>query len=295
VPITLALEDLKVRVSETVSYVLAGIPADGSSDRVVFSRTQVIVVRNSAPPASRSRGGGNPAEQAVVAAIQGLQRAQREIVDRAQALENEAATPARRESLTRIETDQRTVRNDAASVTETYSQILRPEHIALLNEARTEMQNAEQAWQREQPAIATPAAVRALAALTKLLEEGGLGDGPGGGGNNPGQASDYSTTMNNAFTLASSPEIVGATNAAGIPPPPGPNAEPREIREYAGLLSDRIGGLIQLAEEAERQAKRKEVLTTANPAEAPPSYRPAVADYFEKLARERPASPGASP
>jgi hypothetical protein len=73
----------------------------------------------------------------------------------------------------------------------------------------------------------------------------------------------------------------------GLPPPPGPGSRLKDIREYAGMLSQRIDGLIQQAEAAQNQRKRAQVLTTANPSEAPPAYRPAVEDYLEKLARDR--------
>ncbi|MEO6567963.1 MAG: hypothetical protein ABIO94_04310, partial [Opitutaceae bacterium] len=80
---------------------------------------------------------------------------------------------------------------------------------------------------------------------------------------------------------------IPAQIAVGVPPPPGPGSRLREIREYAGMLSQRIDGLIEQANAAESQRKRAQVLTTANPSEAPPAYRPSVEDYFEKLARDR--------
>ena len=64
----------------------------------------------------------------------------------------------------------------------------------------------------------------------------------------------------------------------------------RIILDYAAVLSDRVSGLVRLTAEAPREANRAQVLTTANPAEAPPAYRAAVADYFEALARDRSAS-----
>ena len=77
--------------------------------------------------------------------------------------------------------------------------------------------------------------------------------------------------------------------SGGVPPPPGPGSRLKEIREYAGRLSQRIDGLIEQATAAENQRKRAQVLTTANPSEAPPAFRPSVEDYFEKLARDRAA------
>jgi hypothetical protein len=47
--------------------------------------------------------------------------------------------------------------------------------------------------------------------------------------------------------------------------------------------------LIGLTTTATREAKRTQVLTTGKPSEAPPAYRPAVAEYFEALAQDRPA------
>jgi hypothetical protein len=310
VPISLSMDDFKVRLNDMVSYVLTATPTGGSATEIVSSRMQMIEIRASPrPPANPANR--NPRQQQYVAAVRALIRAQRPVVDRAHTLETDGGKQPEAAALAllrQIEADQRAIRGDTSSVVQTYERSLPPEHLALLSEAQSEMQKAEQAWQRAAPAAATPPAIRALAALLKILDAEGEGDGDGSGGGpengsgsaggsgvGSGQASDYSTTMSNAINLAQSAEAIGATNAAGIPPPPGPNAEPRDVQAYASVLADRISGLIQLAEEALRQAKRKEVLTTANPADAPPSYRPAVADYFEKLARERPGPPPTAP
>ena len=77
-------------------------------------------------------------------------------------------------------------------------------------------------------------------------------------------------------------------------PPPGPGAGPKELADYAAQLAPRVDGLLQFATEALRESKRVQRLTTANPAEAPPAYRPAVADYFESLARARTPPPAAT-
>jgi hypothetical protein len=107
-------------------------------------------------------------------------------------------------------------------------------------------------------------------------------NGPGGGG---------SPEMTDLYekALAGSQQLPTAGGPAKVPPPPGPGAAARKIRDYPNLLSQRVGGLIRMAGElnVRREAKRGQVLTTGNPSEAPPAYRPAVADYFEALARDR--------
>jgi hypothetical protein len=71
-----------------------------------------------------------------------------------------------------------------------------------------------------------------------------------------------------------------------MPPPPGPGTTVKQLQDYATMLSQRISGLIRVATATPTETARAPVLTLGNPREAPPAYRPAVADYFEALARD---------
>ncbi|MEO5959298.1 MAG: hypothetical protein ABIZ49_14220, partial [Opitutaceae bacterium] len=119
---------------------------------------------------------------------------------------------------------------------------------------------------------------------------GAAPDGSPGGGGSDSVIDLYEQVVESTQRLSLPPTLTG------VPPPPGPGSKLKEIRDYAAVLSDRVAGLIQLSVEAQRETKRLQVLTTANPGDAPPEYRPAVADYFEKLARDRaPPAPPARP
>jgi hypothetical protein len=61
--------------------------------------------------------------------------------------------------------------------------------------------------------------------------------------------------------------------------------DPPNRQRYGRDLSGQIGRFVELLAQEQRRMSRTHVLTTATPAEAPPDYRPAVADYFEALAR----------
>lgn len=92
-----------------------------------------------------------------------------------------------------------------------------------------------------------------------------------------------------ATAASQSATQTGAKNtrqAYGPPPPPGPGLANRNERiAYAQLISAKVEGLVQAIDQEVQAAKRRHVLTTANPTEAPPAYRSAVETYFETLAR----------
>lgn len=96
-------------------------------------------------------------------------------------------------------------------------------------------------------------------------------------------------------TLAIAQQVSPPGNGPRMAPPPGPEATPEQIKDYTGLLSARMRGLMGLALAAKNERQRTQVLTTGNPGEAPPAYRPAVADYFEALARDGAARPPSKP
>lgn len=72
-----------------------------------------------------------------------------------------------------------------------------------------------------------------------------------------------------------------------MPPPPGPGAPSNVLDDYRATLRTRVTGLLALASPNAPAGDRQQTLVRANPAEAPPAYRDAVADYFESLARFR--------
>jgi hypothetical protein len=61
--------------------------------------------------------------------------------------------------------------------------------------------------------------------------------------------------------------------------------DPPNLQRYGRDLSGQISRFVELLAQEQSRIRRTQVLTTATPAEAPPDYRPAVADYFEALAR----------
>lgn len=102
-----------------------------------------------------------------------------------------------------------------------------------------------------------------------------------------------SAAAGQSLTESGSRERQQAPNV-GIPPPPpgGAGPAPARLESYARELERRVSGLLELVADQLREARRTHVLTTANPAEAPPAYRAAVADYFEALAKgSQPSSP----
>jgi hypothetical protein len=52
-----------------------------------------------------------------------------------------------------------------------------------------------------------------------------------------------------------------------------------------------LQGVIELLRNELRQSRRQYVLTDQNPDQAPPAYRPAVAEYFEQLSKDYQAAP----
>jgi hypothetical protein len=67
----------------------------------------------------------------------------------------------------------------------------------------------------------------------------------------------------------------------------GTSAKPFASRLLGTLdFGAEMQGMIAILDDAVRSGERKHVLRVANPADAPPEYRPAVADYFEQLSRE---------
>ncbi len=56
-------------------------------------------------------------------------------------------------------------------------------------------------------------------------------------------------------------------------------------QRFAQHIARRLDGVITLLSQAPQEKARTQVLTTGNPAEAPPAYRPAVSHYFEALSR----------
>lgn len=316
VPITLALENLKVRPDDTVSYVLTAerirpsAEAMTSPAEVISSPVQLIEIRagekNPGPnPRDGNRAEKNPEnpDDNTIERVRSLQTTQRDLVERTFTLERNAATRSDggwQAAARAAERDQHTAGTEAESILEDTAAAVGPgiaEGRALLAKARSEMAVAESALQQNDPAAGAPAAVRALAALSKILESNASQPGSPGPGDQPdplgatgaAQATDLlETVLENAQRAA--PEI-----AAAMPPPPGPASSAKVIREYAGMLSQRVEGVVRQAAAAETERKRVQVLTTANPSDAPPAYRPAVADYFEKLARDRAAPPSRSP
>lgn len=325
VPIPLALENLKVRPDDVVSYVLtaerlrSAADARTSSPDVISSPVQLITIRSTekksaSEPAS---GGAAPPEMPAddtVERVRALQSAQRELVERTFTLERNAAArsdPAWQASTRAAETDQRKTGEAADSLLRDKAGAMGPgvaKARALLTKARSEMTAAEAALKQNDPAAGAPAAVRALAALSKILESNASqpgsgapgpapGDPPAPGGATPspgGQSAPIgaasSAEATDLFeTVVDSVQRTLSVIPSTMPPPPGPGSTPKVIREYAGLLSQRIEGVIRQAAATESERKRVQVLTTANPSDAPPAYRPAVADYFEKLARDRAA------
>lgn len=329
VPIALALETLKVANGDTVSYLLTAerVPSAaeaGASPREVIS-TPVQLITIGTSSAAKKPAGDAPTPQAdkeladAIKRLRAVQTAQREVVEHTFAAERTAASRKDRAwqssvDATRAEQHKTAAALDAllketASVSGTAAFMLR----SLLSKAHDEMTAAETALQRSEPAAAAPPAVRALAILGKILDAGG--PPPGGGISEPGSAGSGQPQPGGpsaeAPTSGGTPDPLGEARSNSttdlyetvvesvqrtplpermtMPPPPGPGATPKAIREYAGLLAGRIEGVIRQAAAAESERKRVQVLTTANPSEAPPAYRPAVADYFEQLARDRPA------
>lgn len=285
VTVSLALAPLKLRPEDIVSYVLsaerAGAAAGGkvATPKTISSPVQLIAIRG---PERESAGGGGGETPEVIAEVRKLLAAQRDVVERTFVLSRRSASPAGAggadlANLSRgLEADQRRVARDARGVRWEAVGVLPEGAMRLLREAEMEMGRAATELAQSAPAAAAPPAVRALAAIAKILRVKG-------GGGSPEMTDLYEKA------LAGSQQLPTAGGPAKVPPPPGPGASGRKIRDYPNLLSQRVGGLIRMAGElnARRDAKRGQVLTTGNPSEAPPAYRPAVADYFEALARDR--------
>jgi hypothetical protein len=190
-----------------------------------------------------------------------------------------------------------------------------------LMEASDEMDDAVRALAKPDVTAANPPATRALAVLTQILakskDEGSTA--PGGGSNQTQPTRNEKPDIQPIPQTAEQPrkenraaptdadelaelyaKAVGSAQRSEarmlveVPPPPGPGATAEQQGEYVTLLIQRVSGFVRLTTAA-RESKRAEVLTTGNPADAPPAYRPAVADYFEALARERPAPPPRAP
>lgn len=287
VMVPLALAPLKLRPEDIVSYVLsaertgAAAGEKTATAEAISSPVQLIAIRS---PGREPAGGGGGEPPEVIEEVRKLLAAQRDVVERTFALARRAAPPSEAgeaEASRGLEAVQRSVARDARGVRWEAVGILPEGAMRLLREAEAEMGRAATELEQSAPAAAAPPAVRALAAIAKILR---AKIGSGGGG---------SPEMTDLYekALAGSQQLPTAGGPARVPPPPGPGAAQRKIRDYPNLLSQRVGGLIRMAGElsARREAKRGQVLTTGNPSEAPPAYRPAVADYFEALARDRPA------
>jgi hypothetical protein len=133
---------------------------------------------------------------------------------------------------------------------------------------------------------AKPSVTRAAESLAEAvahLREAGRPDG-----GRPGEKGS-AAAAGGQQRQARAPRNGGGTTDGSLPPPPGPGTPLKNLQDYAGELATRIDGILREAAEEARRAKRPHVLTTANPADAPPAYRPAVADYFEALARDHAA------
>jgi Tfp pilus assembly protein PilE len=72
------------------------------------------------------------------------------------------------------------------------------------------------------------------------------------------------------------------------PPPPPPDNDQRP--PFMRMMGSQIDALINVLT-AQEASTRPQVLTTGQASEAPPAYRPAVADYFESLAHEQAPTP----
>ena len=359
-PITLALETLRVKDDDVVSYMMTAErmrpSTDGTPPKAELISTRVQLITIAAPekksdkpaeakPPREAPGGDAGAGEEVRARPEDpmarLIAAQRELVERTFTLEQSAESPkgpAWQASVGTAEKDQRKNRESLESALEMVAFVagnnpdaMSPtmeDSLKQLNRAKQEMTTAEAALKEKDPAAAAPPSVRALAALVKAMQSqdspsGGPGASPGSqppppsgspgdaGGQPPSNAPPPGPGAGDTATggppqpLGSSASnettdlfetVVEAAQRAipaqqqptgGMPPPPGPGSKLKEIREYAGMLSQRIDGLIEQATAAENQRKRAQILTTANPSEAPPAYRPSVEDYFEKLARDR--------
>jgi hypothetical protein len=154
--------------------------------------------------------------------------------------------------------------------------------------AATAAAGASRQLAAQDPAGAKPSVTRAAESLAEavanLREAGRQAGAPRPGEPRPG-----------GDQQSQSAGGVNGTTDRNFPPPPGPGAPLKNLQDYAGELATRIDGLLQEAAEQARRAKRPHVLTTANPADAPPAYRPAVANYFEALARDQPAPAARQP
>ena len=81
------------------------------------------------------------------------------------------------------------------------------------------------------------------------------------------------------------PSHGGAVGDGSINNGHGSLTDPPNRLRYGRDLSAQISRFVELLAQEQSRMRRTQVLTTATPAEAPPDYRPAVADYFEALAR----------
>jgi hypothetical protein len=230
---------------------------------------------------------------------------QRDVVERV--FEIGRADPAaveltRSPSFKALEIEEATIAASIDRILTTQSDELPPDTAGPLEEARDETRRAADHLARENAVAASPPAVRALAALTKIFNKSKPKDSPenaSGQGSPSGQSAQAGESKNLGSgsgeitelyekTVANSQRLQTQGNTVPVPPPPGPGATVQVVDDYAGLLSQRINGLIGFTTIATRDAKRTQVLTTGKPSEAPPAYRPAVADYFEALAQDRP-------
>lgn len=132
-------------------------------------------------------------------------------------------------------------------------------------------------------------------AIDQEMADGKKGEsgksGPGSGNNGgkekapaPSAASSAAKKEGPAQQKSSTgaPGTARGSGAAG-----GTTTKPFASRMLATLqMGQEMEGLISLLSDAGPSAARKQLLRVANPADAPPIYRTAVADYFEALSRD---------
>jgi hypothetical protein len=366
-PVPLALEPLRLSAGDMVSYQLTAEPPGASTKgliaKSISSPVQLIQI-SAADPAGKAGGKGGdpegtqPAERyspELTAEIVRLQALQRDLVERTFAIERvKESGGSLAEAAKALAGEEQSVLKDVKTVPEKFRP-LPARTLTLLKETEKELQGTVGALERADTEEAALHAVRALAALTKVLEtttvqeganprendssefelqrsrtngdksgssEGGSQGGQGsaksresGSSQSDGQQSRSDGNKNDSDQRRGSRQgsprpdedlqrlylrtmvdlqRLGVISSTQLPPPPHARPTSQERTTYAGVLSKQIEGVIQLAAAAKAERKRTQVLTTAKPADAPPDYRPAVADYFETLARD-PATPTRKP
>ena len=196
---------------------------------------------------------------------------------------NEAASAPNRRTRTRVTEALMDLAERAAAARGEFTDRERERQRALqaLKAARETLEKLQQKERRSEE-VTNAEAQKAFEQAAAAGQQLGAGELGAMGGADQGQANGGGVEGDGGHGRSNQQRVVPffeTTRRADQPPA-------ARVRDYLQALDHWVAGAIDRAERAMREARRAHLLTTGNPAEAPPAYRPAVSVYFESLAKQ---------